>query len=179
MLPAAMRLLLRSGGMKVRLKVSLAVVSALAAGPIAAAAATPNSSIVAGQSIAGVKLGGTEAQVRAAFGKPDFISDSTWYYFPGHATSGEALFSFFFNRGHVGMMLTTSTKERTSKHVGPGSTIAAVRKAYPKAKCASPPAGGLQCVLYGRYRGRQVETEFDSDISRKHVHTISVLYVGD
>ena len=93
-----------TGVSNIKRVVGVSVVCLLAASSIALAASGPNKTIVVGQSIAGVKLGVGEAQVQAALGKPEFVQKGggiTWYYFPNHATSGNALFSVYFRNGHI------------------------------------------------------------------------------
>lgn len=136
--------------------VGLAVASA-----ILSSAAPASARIVEGQSIAGIKLGDTHAQVRAKLGSTKEAMRCgrgclTWKYdspFQGVIA---------FKNGTVSGMWTASPKQRTSKGVGAGSSERAVQRAYPKARCEAGPLGpdSRTCSIRGRYRGRTVITLF-------------------
>jgi hypothetical protein len=138
-----------------------AVIAVLAGLMVAAPAAT--AAIVVGQGIAGIKLGDSEAQVSSALGAPslqqppDTQGVVSWNY-----TKPPLMGVVGFTAGHVTGMWTDSKQQRTSKRVGPGSSLAQVRKAYPAAKCATGPFGpkSLVCTVKSKYQGRVVETTF-------------------
>ena len=122
-----------------------------------------HASIVVGQGIAGVKLGDSEAQVTQILGPPslqqppDSQGVTSWNY-----TKAPLLGVVSFTNGDATGMWTASKKQKTSKGVGPGSSLAQVRKAYPKAKCSTGPFGpkSLICTLKSKYHGHAVETTF-------------------
>ena len=151
-------------------------------------AAAAEAKIVIGVGLAGVKLGDTPARVKAVLwpvlGHPDFIigttqHPATWYWFPHHATSGEALYSVDFNSNVVDVLFTTSTKERTNKGIGPGSTAKALHKAYPHLKCGRPYVGAAwQCLFVNHSHGREVDTHIDLLPNGKRVHSVDVNYLS-
>ncbi len=114
------------------MKLVAAVTVALVLAPVAAA------KIVVRESIAGVKLGMTAAQVRAALGKPHHIT-----YRPDQIEGSVKIFDYgatdvVLTRGPTAQVLrvkTTTRRERTSKGIGVGSTRAAIKRAYPAANC--------------------------------------------
>lgn len=144
---------------------------AAALGPlvVAAAAALPpvaQAKIVVGQGIAGVKLGMTMAQAEKKLGQPttkqppDFNGNVEWNY-----AKTPLMGALGFNKGGQLIGLWTSTKaQKTSKGIGPGASLAKVRKAYPQAKCKTGPFGlkSLVCVITTRdhRHGQTVETSF-------------------
>jgi hypothetical protein len=124
------------------------------------ASATAQASIVVGKSIDGIKLGETEAQVTQALGVPAYKtpegSETSW----GYPKTLEGRVGF--KSGHVVGMWTASKSQKTNKGIGPGSKVAAVKRAYPAAKCSAGPFGpqSLICTLKSKYHGRTVETTF-------------------
>jgi hypothetical protein len=131
---------------------------ALALAPIAQA------NIVIGQSIAGVKLGDSEAQVTAALGPPT-SKESAGPAYPGvvniyYPTSVGLHFSM--TNGRVFGVLDFSKKQKTNKGIGMGSSHAQMKRAYPKAKCAEGPYGpkSLYCAVLTRFHGRKSFTSF-------------------
>lgn len=149
-------------GLNVRRPIVAALGLLLTAGVLAAAPAAL-AKIVVGQSIAGVKLGNTEAQVTQVLGSPSLMQPpdsqgvTAWNY-----VKPPLLGVVSFTNGGVSGMWTGSKHQKTSKGVGPGSSLAQVRKAYPKAKCSTGPFGpkSLICTLKSKYGGRTVETTF-------------------
>jgi hypothetical protein len=137
------------------------------------AALTPSAAqakIVVGQSIAGVKLGSSEAQVRHLLGKPTSCEpckapEIVWRYEKGFA--GDINFD---NHGRVTSMWTGSTQQRTAKGIhangltghGHGSSVADIKRAYPGIACEEMPNsnGFTSCDLFTYYHGRKVDTNF-------------------
>lgn len=106
----------------------LLVLAALAAA-LAAAPPAALGKIVVGESIAGVKIGHGESTVRSRLGPPDRRSDGgrgvrLWEY-----TEEKLVVGLWKHR--VSQVYTYNKRERTAKGIGPGSTIAAVGRAYP------------------------------------------------
>ena len=120
--------------------------------------------IVVGQSIAGITLGESQAQVKAQLGPPtleqppDYRGNVEWNYDKPPLLGA---MSFAANGELIGMW-TSSRHQKTNKGIGPGSSLAQVRRAYSKAKCSTGPFGpkSLICVLRSKYHGRTVETAF-------------------
>jgi hypothetical protein len=125
---------------------------------VLAMAASAQAKIVVGQSIDGVKLGESEAQVMTTLGAPTYKTpegaETSW----GYPKTLEGRVGF--KAGQVVGLWTLSKHQKTSKGVGPGSSLAQVKRAYPKAKCSAGPFGpkSLICVLKSKYQGRAVET---------------------
>jgi hypothetical protein len=144
-----------------RLLGSWAVISVLA---VTALASSASASIVVGQSIAGIKLGASQAQVTAVLGAPtlqqapDTKGSVEWNYAKQPLLGAIS----FAAGGELDSMWTSSKRQKTNKGVGPGSSLVQVRKAYPKAKCSTGPFGpkSVICVLKSKANGRAVETSF-------------------
>jgi hypothetical protein len=144
-----------------RLLGPVAVIGLLAgSGLVPAASAT----IVLGQSIAGVKLGESQTQVKAQLGSPtleqapDQQGNVEWNY-AKPPLMGAATFAA---NGQLIGIWTISKQQKTPQGIGVGSSLAQVRKAYPKAKCSTGPFGpkSLICTLKSKFNGRTVETSF-------------------
>lgn len=140
-----------------RLTCGLATVGALMLVLAATAAAT----IVVGEGIAGVRLGDSQRQVEKLLGPAPYKSpqeykhETSWGYsapFEGRVGFDPQL--------HVNGMWTASKHQKTSKGIGPGSSYARFRAAYPSVSCQEGPFGpkSLGCVIKTRHKGRPVET---------------------
>ena len=144
---------------------SLVVVASLLLGiGVLALAPSALASIVIGQSIAGVKLGDSEAQVTAVLGAPE-RKESAGAAYPGvvniyYPTS--VGLHFTLTNGRVSGALIFSKKQKTNKGIGMGSSRAQLKRAYPKAKCAEGPYGpqSLYCAVLARFHGRKSFTSF-------------------
>jgi hypothetical protein len=140
-----------------------ASLGALLTACVLATAPSALATIVIGQSIAGVKLGESQSQVTAQLGAPtfarppDYQGAIEWNY-----AKPPLLGAMSFAHGELVSMWTLSTHQKTSQGVGVGSSLAQVRKAYPKAKCSTGPFGpkSLICIVKSNYNGRVVETGF-------------------
>jgi hypothetical protein len=145
-----------------RLLARLAWLSGLSCLAVMAVASPASAQIVVGVGIDGVKLGQTEAQVRQALGAPGYTmpatsgGESSW----GYPKTLEGRVGF--KAGKVVAMWTIAKHQKTSKGIGPGASLAKVKRAYPKAKCSTGPFGpkSLICVLKSKYQGRAAETSF-------------------
>lgn len=148
-----------------------------AAGAVLAAAVPASGKIIEGRSIAGVKLGATQAQVRARLGRTKEAMRCgrgcvTWAYdAPFRGVIG-------FKRGKVTGMWTASPRQKTRRGIGKGSSEAAVRRAYRNARCGAGPLGpdSRLCTIRGRYRGRVVITAFPFNTAREGVREVQVYF---
>jgi hypothetical protein len=152
-------------GKRIRLFVGIAALIGFTA-PIASASSPP--SIVLGHSILGVRLGETVEQLRVQFPnvKLETVRGETTFFLPG-------LRGGFSSQGVITGFYTAADGQRTAKgihttnavgsRITHGSSAAAIRKAYPKAKCSKPgvpEAQSIICSLKSRYLGKNVETTF-------------------
>jgi hypothetical protein len=142
----------------------MAVLLVLSSAGIMVAAPAALANIVIGQSIAGVKLGDSEAQVTAVLGPPE-SKESAGPAYPGVVNvrypSSVGLHLTVTN-GRVFGMLLFSKKQKTSKGITIGSSRARMKRAYPKAKCAEGPYGpkSIYCAVLARFHGRKSFTSF-------------------
>ena len=103
----------------------------------------------------------TPQQVRAHLGKPAFITapayDGTVEW--GYPKKLMGIIGFDSTH-HVYGMWTSNPKLKTNKGIGPKSSYAKFRHAYPKVKCIAGPFGpkSLECDLKSRYHSRSVVT---------------------
>ncbi|HXA54878.1 MAG TPA: hypothetical protein VNV37_08395, partial [Solirubrobacteraceae bacterium] len=163
------------------------VLGVLLSAGITVAAPTASAKVVIGQSIAGVKLGATEAQVRRLVGKPSACepcskSERLWRYARGF--EGIIIFD---SAGRVKGMWTGSEAQATSKGIhangfsgtGHGSSLAEIKQAYPSAKCEEMPNsdGYATCDLISHYHGRKVDTNFLIKAASAGVAEIAVDFV--
>jgi hypothetical protein len=152
----------------------LLVVATLTFAPSAVA------SIVIGQSIAGVKLGASEAQVTAVLGPPASKENAGPLY-PGvvnlvYPTS--VGLHFTLTNGRFSGVLIFSKKQKTSKGITIGSSRAQLKKAYPQAKCAEGPYGpqSLYCAVLAHFQGRKSFTSFLFGTAKGSVTEIELGY---
>ena len=149
--------------MKPRRSKLVVVLSLMLTAGVLAVAPTALANIVIGQSIAGLKLGASEAQIIKILGQPtlkqspDYQGNVEWNY-----AKPPLLGALGLTHGRLNGLWTSSKRQKTSKGIGVGSSVAQVRRAYPKAKCSTGPFGpnSLICVLKLTYEGRVVETAF-------------------
>jgi hypothetical protein len=136
--------------------------------------------IVIGQSVAGVKLGASEAQVTAVLGAPE-RKESAGSAYPGvvniyYPTS--VGLHFTMTNGRVSGALIFSKKQKTNKGIGMGSSRAQLKRAYPKAKCLEGPYGpkSLYCAVLARFHGRRSFTSFLFGTAKGDVTEIELGY---
>ena len=142
----------------------VAALLVLSCAGIMAAAPSALASIVIGQSVAGVKLGDSEAQVTAILGPPT-SKESAGPAYPGvvnivYPTS--IGLHFTLTNGRVSGALFFSKKQKTNKGITMGSSRAQLKRAYPQAKCAEGPYGpkSLYCAVLAHFHGRKSFTSF-------------------
>ena len=155
-------------GMNLRRSKVVAVLSLMLAAGALAAAPTALANVVIGQSIYGVKLGDTLTQLRERFPhvRVETIRGETSFFVLGLRGG--------LSRSHrITGFYTADSGQKTSRgvHTGAivggrqlkGSSVAAVEKAYPSAKCTKPgqpEPDSVICTLNSRYHGRAVSTSF-------------------
>jgi hypothetical protein len=112
--------------------------------------------IVIGQGIAGIRLGESYHQTTRRLGKPASVVPPDLFY--GAPLDGHVGFGF---KQRVNDIETSSTAQRTSRHVGPGASAQSVLRAYPRLKCyRNTPNWSMICLVISRYNHRPVETDF-------------------
>jgi hypothetical protein len=142
----------------------MAVLCVLSSTGIMVATPSALANIIIGQSIAGVKLGATEAQVTALLGPPTSKESNG----PSYPNSVSLMYPasvglhIVMNAGRVSGMLSFSKHQKTSKGITIGSSRARMKSAYPQAKCAEGPYGpkSLYCAVLARFHGRRSFTSF-------------------
>jgi len=113
--------------------------------------------IVPGVSVAGVKLGATQAQVRAALGRPEAGSNVLNYRYIRSRGLG-----IYFIAGRAFEITVVRRPQATPKGIRVGSTLAALRRAHRGVSCRRGVTGRnvMECALRGRLAGRATETLF-------------------
>jgi hypothetical protein len=138
------------------IRVPLAILLAVAL--LATGASTACANIVIGQSVAGVKLGATQVQVRQILGPTSSPFPNELFY------SLPVGLRIKFVHGRVERILSYSKRQRTSKGITIGSTHAQLQSAYPQDRCVegqAPPY--VYCVVAARFQGRSSYTGFLSE----------------
>ena len=158
----------------------VAVIGLLSSAAIMAVAPIAEANIVIGQSVAGVKLGDSEAHVTAVLGAPEH-KESAGPAYPGvvniyYPTS--VGLHFTMTNGRVSGALIFSKKQKTNKGIGMGSSRAQLKRAYPQAKCAEGPYGpqSLYCAVLARSHGRKSFTSFLFGTAKGDVTEIELGY---
>ncbi len=138
--------------------------------------ASKNLTIAVGQSIGGVTIGETEAQVKDALGRPLAKRNGEWQY--GKLPIGIIV---TFKHNDVTGVWTPRSEYKTSKGISVASSPTQVSAAYPQAKCtlgAGPGAGPGEeseaCILKSKYRGHATETAFEWRNKEKSMEEISI-----
>jgi len=141
----------------------------LAAGAITSGA---QARIVIGQGIAGVKIGDGQARVTKVLGSHHRVVPPTWVYGRTHVGFGHTR--------HVNDIWTTSRRQRTSRGIGPGASVAAVRRAYPDVRCYRRSRRGpiVACGLRTKHRHRTIKTDFLFDGRLREVDVFLILPRG-
>ncbi len=139
---------------------ALATMGAVA--PVTAEANTKGTVIEINQGIGSVDIGQTAKQVQKEAGTPTSGSSTVSLFYDNKAPFAEV--SFGSNK-RVDFISPNSSRDKTSKGIGEGSSEARVRAAYPNAKCAPQPGRGgtrdLNCGITKKLPGgKTVETSF-------------------
>lgn len=126
--------------------------------------------IVPGQSIDGVHMGETEAQVEQLLGMPPFQdqvtrADMVLVY---KQTSFDG-FVALNTAGLVDGLTTDSHHFSTAKGIHVGSLLKQVHTAYPKAKREKDPIGDPIYVLKSSYKGHATQTVFYAELHKPDV----------
>lgn len=128
---------------------------------------TAGAVIVPQHSIAGVRVGATEAQVRAVAGAPVRVVAGANDFGAYRQLRYRGLTVTLQGGRRVTSVFTTSRAQRTRSGIGVGSTESALRRAIPVARCES--VGDIRgCVVGEELPGRRV-TRFsiqDGRVSR-------------
>lgn len=153
----------------------VALVACLAVPGLAAAAITP------GVGVASVKLNDSPARTIAELGKPCNLQknqggEQNWLYC--HGPIDWVDFEPRHGKERVIGIETGSHSQRTPQHIGVGSSLTALHKAYPKIRCAivSGPADTKSCWFYTRVHGAKVSTNFV--VEKKRVSLVDIGQIG-
>ena len=155
----------------------------IALGAVLAFAMTPavaDAALVVQQSIAGVKLGMTRAQVEAVLGEPSEVNRPTNEIFGRYTELRYGLTSislFAGTGGEVFNLHTTSKRQRTSHDVGVGSSERALRLHVKGVSCET--AYGRRTCIVGRLEPGRVVTTFRVNRRTRRVSSISIGRVID
>lgn len=157
----------------------LCVVPIAATGALMIALAAPafgssaNRVIVVGQGIGGVTIGETEAHVKRILGRPTAIRQTIWQYGSQPIT---IRLSFGAKKGPwkgLDFIQTTSSAYKTSNGISVASSLAELKKAYPKAHCKVF-LPEQSCVLTSVFHGRGIETVFSWSNTQQPMEKIAV-----
>ena len=151
--------------MKTKLRCALACQAVgLALAGVLALPATAAAAIVPGHGVAGVELGDSAAKVTAALGKPGSVQKykggQSWFY--GNGPVWWVTIRVKGASKTVRGLETSDRKQRTSRGVGVGSSMAALRKAYHRLTCKQGWLGlpYSSCWILTSVRGKKVPTNF-------------------
>jgi hypothetical protein len=126
------------------------------------------------QGIAGARIGNSRAEVRAALGTPRRVRTGTNDFgtFTEYRFTG-GIRVFFQGGTSVTSVSTTGLGDRTSRHVGVGSSERAVRRRVPGVKCETT-AGSRSCHTGSFLPGKRV-TDFTIRNSRVTRVTVGIV----
>ena len=122
--------------------------------------AAAGAEIVPGESIAGVKVGMKEAQVREILGTPDETNRATHEIFGAYTelVYGKTTIGLFDSNRRVFNVTTRSRSERTDRNIGMGSTRRAIRRRVEGVKCENV-QGFRHCYL-GKFLPGRIVMDF-------------------
>lgn len=162
----------------IRRATAASVATTIAAGILTAGAA--DGALVVQQSLAGVKLGMTRAQVEAKLGEPSEVKRPTSEIF-GRYTElrfGLTKVSIFDSaEGGVFAVTTTSKKQRTSRDVGVGTSEKVLRQRVKGVRCET--FSGFRTCSVGRFEPGRTVTTFRIGRTSKRVASIQLGRVID
>lgn len=120
------------------------------------AATQADARILPGKGVKGVTLGDSAARVQAVLGRPERGSNILNYrYIRRHGLG------VYFIAGRAFEITVLRRTSVTTKRIGVGSSLPAVRRAYRAAACRRGVVRNtVECRLRGRFRGRATETLF-------------------
>jgi hypothetical protein len=154
---------LRRSGWASRCRACAIGAMVLVAGGIVSA--TASAEIIPGVGIGGLKLGDSSARVTALFGKPGVLQknggEQNWLYAPATPVDWVAVRVKGKRKTTQGIE-TESRKQRTSKGIGPGSSLSALKNAYPELTCKTLAltVKFLSCWILTPIHGLKVATNF-------------------
>jgi hypothetical protein len=146
------------------------------------ATASAAAAINPGHGVTGLKLGDTTARVRAVLGKPATIQhnhggEQNWLYGKGPVD----WVTIISKRGHATVegIETSDPKQKTSRGVGVGSSLGALRKAYPNVTCKKGWLGVpfTSCWILTSGAHQRIPTNFV--LFKRKVGTVDVGQIGE
>jgi hypothetical protein len=136
--------------------------------------ATAGAMIQVDRGIAGVRIGNTRAEVRAALGAPARVKTGTNGFGPFTEYRYRGGIRVVFQGGtKVTSVETTGLGDRTSRGVGVGSSEATVRRRVPGVRCETI-AGSRSCHT-GRFRAGRRITDFQIRSARVTRVTVGIV----
>jgi hypothetical protein len=154
----------------------------LALAGVLALPATAAAAIAPGHGVAGVKLGDSTARVTAVLGKPvsvqKYKGGQSWFW-----GKGPVDWVTMRVRGRsttVRGIETWDSKQRTAGGIGVGSSMTALRKAYPHLTCKNGWLGHpySSCWILTAVAGKKIPTNFVL-MKGKPVSTIDIGEIGE
>lgn len=136
--------------------VPLVLLAGVLCAVLLAAPPTTCARILPGRGIARVDVGFSAMHVRHLLGRPHRVVPPAWMY--GAPLKG----GVGFNHGYrVNDVWTASLGQKTPKGIGPGSSLRAMRRAYPHARCHTATSGDRRiCTLTVRHGRHAINTDF-------------------
>jgi len=153
-----------------------AACAGLALASAAAASAGGARGLVVQKGIHGVRLGMTQAQVKATAGTPRKVERTTTELGSSTIYRYRTYTVTFFNHSRVSQVATQSVVERTTNGIGVGSSRAAVAAKVPGAKCVKE-VGYDHCYV-GTWKAGATITDFAIGAGGR-VGRVSIGYVID
>jgi hypothetical protein len=150
---------------------------------LASVSTSAEAAIIPGHGVAGVKLGDSSAQVRAILGKPATVQhngggEQNWLY-ATNLVDWVTLVAAERGRTTVEGIETSDPKQKTSRGVGVGSSMRALRSAYPSLSCKTSWLGVTftSCWILTPVAGQRIPTNFV--LVKGKVGTVDVGQIGE